>query len=122
MAAATIDLVGDYRILGNAEYSFSLTINDSTGAAVDLTGSQVFSQIRKKAGSPVLAEFTVSIPTPTNGEVFFSLPGSVTVTLPGTTDASGNWAYDVLWVKPDGSTERPVEGAVEVDPAITVES
>ena len=71
-------------------------------------------QIRDRPKGKLLAEFTVTIPIPTNGEVIFSLDTAQTRALPG----KGVWDLEL-----DGgatNTHTIVNGEVCVIPDVTV--
>ena len=122
MAAATFDLVGDNRIMQGADYSYGIKLwNPSVTprVALSLVGATLKSQIRKKSGAPVLAEFTVTITSAANGQATLSLPASVTATLPGT-KPEAFLEHDLLLIRADGTRIVLHQGLVEVDDRITV--
>ena len=121
MAAATFDLTDDNRIMQGADYSYGVKLwNRSVTPRVPLSlvGATLKSQIRKKSGAPVLAEFTVTITNAANGEATLSLPASVTSTLPGT-KPDAFFQHDLLMLRADGTRIVLHQGLVEVDDRIT---
>jgi len=66
-------------------------LNDN-GTPENLTGLTILAQVRPntKLDAPLLFAFTVSVPTPTNGEVTISAAPAVTAAI-----ADGSYAYDL---------------------------
>lgn len=96
-------------------FTRSLILKESDGTLIDLSGLTGRAQIRVRAGSPtVLADFTVSIPTPANGEVIFSLTTIQTRALPGCA------VWDLELDGGDTNTHTVVAGDVTVTPDVTV--
>lgn len=94
--------------------SFSRTLRFlSDGAPVDLTGYTGRAQVRDRPAGKLLATFTVTIPTPTNGEVIIALDTTATRGL-----AAGVWDLE-LDAGPT-ATHTVVQGAVKVLADITV--
>jgi hypothetical protein len=122
MAAATFDLTSDNRIMQGADYAYGIKLwNPSVTprVALSLVGCTLKSQIRKKSGAPVLAEFTVTVTNAANGQATLSLPASVTATLPGT-KPEAFLEHDLLLTRADGTRIVLHQGLVEVDDRITV--
>jgi hypothetical protein len=122
MAPATFDLIGKNRILQGADFSYGVKLWDRSvtpRVPLSLVGATLKSQIRKRSGSPVLAEFTVTITSDTDGEATLSLPASVTATLPGT-KSDVYFEHDLLLIHADGTRILLHQGMVEVDDRITV--
>ena len=96
--------------------SFSRTIRllESDSTPIDLTGLTGRAQIRDRPKGKLLGTFTVTIPTPTNGEVTFALTATETRALPG----SGVW--DLELDGGDTNTHTIVSGTVKVMPDVTV--
>jgi len=116
---ATFDLTSDRRIFCAASYSYGVTLKDGAGAALNLTGCTLTSQIRRTQGSPeILATFAVSITSSSGGTATLFLTPTQTAALPAT-PADVYWKHDVLLTRADTSVIRILEGDVEVDAAVT---
>jgi hypothetical protein len=117
--ASTFDLTGDNRILCGADYGLGLTLKDGSGAAINLTGCTLASQIRRtQASSDILATFSVTITSASGGTATLSLTPTQTAALPATA-SDCYWKHDVLLTRADGTKIRILEGDVEVDAAVT---
>lgn len=66
-------------------------LNDN-GTPENLTGKTIIAQVRTntKLDAPLLFAFTVSVPTPTSGEVTLTALPAVTAAIP-----EGSYAYDI---------------------------
>ena len=103
----------DLKFVSGDSFSRTILIKDENGP-IDLTGLTGRAQIRDRPNGTLLAEFTVTIPTPLTGEVVFSLTTAQTRALPG----KGVWDLEL-----DGglnNTHTIVTGAVCVIPDVTV--
>ena len=117
--ASTFDLTSSSRIFQGASYSYGVTLKDGAGAAINLTGCTITSQIRRtQASSEVLATFSVAITSASGGTATLSLTASQTAALPAT-PAETYWKHDVLLTRADSSVIRILEGDVEVDASVT---
>lgn len=106
-----------YSELNVEQYSdFSTTINveDSQGAAVNLSGYTAASQVRKSYYSSTANNFTVSVTGTANGELTISMSSANTANL-----SPGRYLYDVVITAPAGTKTRVVEGIVNVLPGVT---
>lgn len=104
----------DLKIVSGDSFTRTIRLQEQGGAPIDLTGLTGRAQIRDRPKGKLLAEFTVDIPTPTNGEVTFSLDTTQTRDLPG----KGVWDLEL-----DGgptNTHTIVSGEVCVLPDVTV--
>ena len=112
MAAATSNIT----IEQGATYRRQLTIKDSAGAALNLTGATFAGQIRESADSvEAVAAFVFAITSPaTLGKVDMSLTSTVTAALPGNLDG----VYDITLTQ-SGEVIRLLQGSVEVSPGVT---
>ena len=110
MGAANYDLTVERGV----DLKIDLTVQ-SSGVAVDLTGTTICSQIRKTKESPDLAvAFGVTYPSRVNGQARLSLSSAETNSVP---TRGGYW--DVLWAKADGTFVRLVEGSVTLSQKVT---
>lgn len=106
-----------YSELNVEQYSdFSTTINveDSQGAAVNLAGYSAASQVRKSYYSSTANNFTVAVTGTANGELTISMTSANTANL-----SPGRYLYDVVITSPAGTKTRVVEGIVNVLPGVT---
>lgn len=104
-------------IEAGADFTFGAQLLDGENP-FDLTDCEVYAQIRKDWNYDILVSFVVHIPTPSNGQISFFLPGASTQSLmpyPEATPAK----YDVLIVKPTGERIRVLKGTVSISAAIS---
>ena len=103
------------RVIKGDSFSRTLTITNN-GTAIDLTGYTATAQARTK-GKRVIADFIVSIPTPTSGEIELSLPTTATRSL----TSGGIWDLQlVLDADPENNTHTIVRGTIELIPDVTI--
>lgn len=95
-------------------FTHNFVVKDSSATVIDLTGYIGRGQLRKEyTSSSADAEFTVTIPIPTNGTVNVSLTAAQTELI-----GAGSYVYDIEIV--DGSTvHRIVQGNATVYPEVT---
>jgi len=96
--------------------SFSTTVNveDSAGAAINLSGYSAASQIRKSYYSSTANNFTATITGTANGEITLSMTAANTALL-----TPGRYLYDLVITAPAGTKTRVVEGIVNVLAGVT---
>lgn len=97
-----------------ANYSNIITVSGTSGAALDITGYTVASQMRKS--------YTSSTAYSLNAVLYNAAAGQVRLTL--TADQSeaippGRYLYDLEITSAGGTRTRVVEGIVTVTPQIT---
>ena len=98
-----------------ATFSTTLTINDSTGSALDLTNFTAIAQIRKSPSSSTSTAFTVAFVSPrTTGQITISLTPTQTTAL-----EAGRYNYDVLITSGTNVKTRVVEGIATVNPSVS---
>ena len=98
-----------------ATFSTTLTINDSTGSALDLTNYTAIAQIRKSPSSSTATSFTVAFVSPrSSGQITISLTDTQTTAL-----EAGRYNYDVLITSGSSVKTRVVEGIATVNPAVS---
>jgi hypothetical protein len=79
----------DIKIMRGDTEVFNITVTDSAGAPIDLTGDIFTSQIRyNRDDSSIAATFNCTVPNPTAGEVRLTLPAGTSATL---TSGSAFW-------------------------------
>ncbi len=100
-----------------ASFSYTRTAKDSSGIARDLTGYTGKAEMRKKSGDPVVATFTITIPTPTNGEIVMALSAVDTAALDFGND---EYLYDLLLTSDAWATvELEMAGTVKLMEIVT---
>ena len=97
-----------------ATFTTTVTVTDSNGDAVNLSGYSVAAQIRKTFLSSSATAFTASISNASSGEITISLTDTQTTAL-----EAGRFVYDVLITAYGGTKTRVVEGQVTVNPSVT---
>jgi len=98
-----------------ADFSTTITVTDSAGAVVDLTGYTGRGQIRKHYTSTTATNFTVSFGTPrSDGKVTLSLSNAVTTDM-----EAGRYVYDAEIITAANVVSRLVEGIATVTPEVT---
>mgnify|MGYP001480400622 CR=1 FL=1 len=97
-----------------ATFTTTVTVTDSSGSAVNLSGYSVAAQIRKTFLSASATAFTASISNASSGEITISLTPTQTAAL-----EAGRFVYDVVITASGGTKTRVVEGQVTVNPSVT---
>ena len=97
-----------------ATFTTTVTVTDSNGDAVNLSGYSVAAQIRKTFLSSSATAFTASISNASSGEITISLTDTQTTAL-----EAGRFVYDVVITASGGTKTRVVEGQVTVNPSVT---
>lgn len=98
-----------------ADFSTTIQANDDEGEARDLTGLTGRGQLRRSYFSSSNVQFTISIPTPSSGEINIELSNAQTANL-----KYGRYVYDIeLANTAAGTVERILEGIVTVYPEVT---
>lgn len=106
MLAANYDITIDRA----AEYTFVLTIQNTAGSSVNISGATFYSDIRDFVDNTEAVSFTSTIlNSGVNGQVSFHLTEANTLTL----RPSGRYGYDIFMVR-SGVTERLLYGSVTV--------
>ena len=97
-----------------ATFSTTITVEDTNGDAINLTGYTANSQIRKSYYSSSANTLTATITCTSNGEITLSMTSTNTANL-----TPGRYLYDLVITAPDTTRTRVVEGIVNVLPGIT---
>jgi hypothetical protein len=96
-------------------YTVSISVNDDTGSARNLTGYTGRSQMRRSYYSSSNTSFTVTITNPSAGEITLNLSAAQTANV-----KAGRYVYDLELVNSNTlAVERVVEGIVTVYPEVT---
>lgn len=95
------------------DVSYQLTLKDSVGSAINLTGYTVRSQIRIRADASASIAFAVAY-TRASGIATLSLTSATTAAM-----GAGTYLYDVELVDPSGKVKGIMGGSVAVTEEIT---
>ena len=99
----------------NADFTTTITVNDGTGAAQNLTSYTAAAQMRKSYYSTTANSFTVTISNAANGEITMAMTSANTANLtPGR-----RMVYDLLITSPTNVKTRVVEGIATILPSVT---
>lgn len=99
----------------NADFTTTVTINDSNGSALDLTSYTALAMIRKTYQSTTATTFTSTFVSPrTTGQITISLTDTQTAAL-----ESGRYVYDLVITDASGNKTRVVEGIATVNPSVS---
>ena len=98
-----------------ATFSETITVKDTSGNALNLTGFTAIAQIRKSPSSSTATSFTVAFVSPrSSGQITISLTDTQTTAL-----EAGRYNYDVLITSGTSVKTRVVEGIATVNPAVS---
>ena len=97
-----------------ADYSSTITVNDSTGTPQNLTSYTAASQIRKSYYSTTATSFTVSVTDAAAGQITTAMSAATTANL-----TPGRYVYDVVMTSPANTKTRIVEGIATVLASVT---
>jgi len=98
-----------------ANYSTSITLDDSNGAAYNLVGYMAKSQMKKSYYSTnATAEFTTTVASPANGIITLTMTSDATSNI-----AAGRYVYDVVIKSSSNTVTRVLEGIVNIIPQVT---
>jgi hypothetical protein len=98
----------------DADFTETLTIKDSTGTVVDLTGQTVTSKVRKTHLSTTSYSFTTALVSATDGTCSITMTDTVTASL-----TEGRYVWDLTTTTSAGLVTRRIEGRVTVTPSVT---
>ena len=98
----------------DADYTETLTIKDSTGTVVNLTGQTITSKIRKTHLSTSSTSLTTAIISATAGTCSITLTDTVTSGL-----SEGRYVWDLTTTDGSGTITRRIEGRATVTPSVT---
>lgn len=123
MAAAKLDIVVEQ----GATFLRTVTIKDSAGVEIDITGWTLRGQIREsQSAAAALATFTCALlnQTTDTGKATFQLSAATTAAMQQASYAkptlkSSFYLYDLEVEKPGGEVIRLLQGAVTFVPEIT---
>ena len=98
----------------DADFTQTLTVKDSAGTVVDLTGQTVTSKIRKTHLSTTSYSFTTALVSATDGTCSITMTDTVTASL-----TEGRYVWDLTTTTSAGLVTRRIEGRVTVTPSVT---
>ena len=99
----------------DADFTTTVTVNDSNGSALDLTGYTALAMIRKTYQSSTATTFTSAFVSPrTTGQITISLTDVQTAAL-----EDGRYVYDLVITDSSGIKTRVVEGIATVSPSVS---
>ena len=99
----------------DADFTSTVTINDSNGSALDLTSYTELAMIRKTYQSTSATTFTSTFASDrTTGQITISLTDTQTSAL-----ESGRYVYDLVITDSSGTKTRVVEGIATVNPSVS---
>ena len=97
-----------------SDFETTISLTDSNGDILDLTGYTVLAQIRKTYGSTTLAgTFTTALVANT-GQLTLTLADTITAAM-----GSGRYVYDVLLTDSSGDKTRVLEGQTILTPGVS---
>jgi len=97
-----------------ADFSTTISLTDSNGDILSLTGYTALGQIRKTYGSSTIAA--------TFGTSLTAATGQITLTLTDTVTAginSGRYVYDIIITDSSGDKTRILEGQATITPSVS---
>jgi hypothetical protein len=107
--------VNNVVISAGSSFSQDLTLYQSGGSTINLTGYGISSYIRKHPDSITkTAEFSVGITSAIEGKINISMSSDISTSI-----KEGRYVYDILAIKPSGSKNIIVEGNVLIRAGIS---
>lgn len=97
-----------------ADYSTTISLTDSNGNILSLTGYSAAGQIRKTFGSSSVAATFVIALSAASGQITLTLADTVTAAV-----SSGRYVYDVIITDGSGTKTRILEGHATVTPSVS---
>ena len=97
-----------------ADFSTTISLTDSNGQVLSLTGYTALGQIRKTYGSSTVAATFGTALTAATGQITLTLTDTVT----GGMD-SGRYVYDIIITDSSGDKTRILEGQATVTPSVS---
>lgn len=97
-----------------ANFSTTVTVNDSNGSPTNLTNYDASAQLRKSYYSITATDFTVSVTDAAAGQITMSITSANTANL-----TPGRYVYDLLITSPTNIKSRVIEGIATILPSVT---
>ena len=104
----------DMTIQRRSDHTVNVTLKDSTGTAVNLTGYSIASQVWDSGRTSKAADATISITNTTGGAFDWKLTDTQT-----TTFTAEEYKYDVRLTNPAGLHEYWLEGTIYMNEGYT---
>ena len=104
----------DMTIQRRSDHNVSVTLKDSGGSAVNLSGYTLASQIWDSGRSAKAADATVSVTNASGGAFDWKLTDTQTATF-----SADEYKYDLLLTNPSGLKEYWLEGTIYMDEGYT---
>ena len=104
----------DMTIQRRSDHSVSVTLKDSGGSAVNLTGYTLASQVWDSSRTTKAADATVSVTSASGGTFTWSVTDTQT-----TTFTADEYKYDVLLTNGSGLKEYWIEGTIYMSEGYT---
>ena len=104
----------DMTIQRRSDHTVSVTLKDSGGSAVNLTGYTLASQVWDSGRSTKAADATVSVTNASGGAFDWKLTDTQTATF-----SADEYKYDLLLTNPSGLKEYWIEGTIYMDEGYT---
>ena len=98
----------------DADYTETLTVKDSTGTVVDLTGLTITASMRKHHLSVTKTDFTTATVSASDGTCTITLTDTVTAAL-----NEGRYVWDLVTATGAGIKTRRIEGRATITPSVT---
>lgn len=97
-----------------ANFSTTVNVEDTTGAAINLASYTASSQMRKSYYSTSYNTITSNVTGAANGEITLSMTAANTANL-----TPGRYVFDLLITAPTTVKTRVIEGVIVVTPGVT---
>ena len=97
-----------------SDFTTTISLTDSNGDILVLTGYSVLAQIRKTYGSTTIAATFTTALSADSGQLTLSLADTVTTGMD-----SGRYVYDVLLTDASGDKTRVLEGQAVLTPSVS---
>jgi len=97
-----------------SDFTTTISLTDSNGDVLDLTGYTALAQVRKSYGSTTIAATFTTVLTADSGQLALSLTDTVTAAMD-----SGRYVYDVLLTDGSGDKTRVLEGQAVLTPGVS---
>ena len=104
----------DMTIQRRSDHNVSVTLEDSGGSAVNLSGYTLASQIWDSGRTSKAADVTISITNASGGAFDWKLTDTQTATF-----SADEYKYDLLLTNPSGLKEYWLEGTIYMDEGYT---
>jgi hypothetical protein len=115
MSAGKLDII----IEQGATFSRTIALQDSDGAAVDLSDvTEVRGQMRRDYNATDSTAFTLAVSSPASaGLISWTLSDETSAALDAV--ANNKWVYDIEIVRDDGTVQRLLQGRVTISQEVT---